>query len=61
MALDTARLSAALRSAMLFDPVIAATNGPSLTAFCNVLAAALITEITTHAVATVDSVAGTVS
>lgn len=46
MALSSATLSAAMRSAMLATPAIGAVDGPALTALCDAIASTVVSHIT---------------
>jgi hypothetical protein len=50
MPLDHSRLAAAIRANMLADESIGAVDAEPLTAMCNAIASAVITEITGNAV-----------
>lgn len=50
MPLDATRLSAAIRSGLIGDVRTHAVDNDALTALCDVIAAAVVTEVTTNAV-----------
>lgn len=50
MALSSSRLASSIRSKLLANPASGALDNAALTAFCNAIAEAVVSEFTTNAV-----------